>query len=134
MASSLNKVMIIGNLGKDPEIRVAGQTKVANFNIATNEGYTGKDGQKVDKVEWHRIVAWGKLADIIEKYVKKGMTVYIEGKLETRSWDDKEGKKHYTTEIKAESLLMLSRNGLTESKPEQSNNYSKNDLDDGLPF
>lgn len=112
MAGSLNKVMIIGNLGKDPEVRTTpNQTKVANFSIATNEGYTDKSGQKVEKTEWHRIVAWGKLAEIIERYVKKGMTIYIEGKLETRSWDDKEGKKHYTTEIKADVMQMLPGRG-----------------------
>jgi len=106
--SSLNKAMIIGNLGKDPEIRtIPNGSKVASFTIATSERYTKKDGEKVDKTEWHKVVMWRGLAEIAEKYLKKGSTVYIEGKLTTRSWDDKDGKKLYTTEIIADQMQML---------------------------
>lgn len=106
--ASLNKVMIIGNLGKDPEVRtIPNGTKVVNFSMATTERFTDKSGQKVDKTEWHRIVMWRGLADIAEKYLRKGSNVYIEGKLETRSWDDKHGEKRYTTEIVATNMQML---------------------------
>jgi single-strand DNA-binding protein len=107
---SLNKVQLIGNLGKDPEVRaIPSGAKVANFSIATTETYTGKDGQKSDKTEWHNIVLWRGLADIAEKYLRKGSQVYIEGKLQTRSWDDKDGQKRYTTEIIADNLVMLGK-------------------------
>jgi single-strand DNA-binding protein len=108
MSGSLNKVMIIGNLGKDPEIRtIPSGAKVANFSIATNEGYTDKSGNKVDKTEWHRIVMWRGLADVAEKYLRKGSTVFVEGKLTTRTWDDQNGQKRYTTEILANQMQML---------------------------
>ncbi len=107
---SLNKATLIGNLGKDPEVRATPSgAKVANFSIATTESYTGKDGQKVDKTEWHNIVMWRGLAEVAEKYLKKGSQVYVEGRLQTRSWDDKEGQKRYTTEIIADNMVMLGR-------------------------
>ena len=105
----LNKVMLIGNLGRDPEIKMtpSGQ-KVATFSIATTERYTDRNGQKQEKTEWHNIVAWRKLAEIIERYVKKGSSIYIEGKLTTRSWDDPQsGQKRYKTEIVANQMQML---------------------------
>lgn len=105
---SLNKVQIIGNLGKDPEVRaIPSGAKVANFSIATTESYTGKDGQKSDKTEWHNIVMWRGLAEVAEKYLKKGSQVYIEGRLQTRSWDDAAGNKKYITEIIADNMVML---------------------------
>lgn len=108
--ASLNRVCLIGNLGKDPEIRsIPSGSKVASFSIATTESYTGKDGNKQDKTEWHNIVLWRGLADIAEKYLRKGSQVYIEGKLQTRSWDDKDGQKRYITEIVAENLVMLGK-------------------------
>ncbi len=108
MSGSLNKVMIIGNLGRDPEIRtVPSGAKVANFSVATNESYTDRNGQKVDRTEWHRMVMWRGLADIAEKYLRKGSTAYFEGKLSTRSWDDQSGQKRYTTEIVVDNLQML---------------------------
>jgi single-strand DNA-binding protein len=128
---SLNKATLIGNLGKDPEVRaIPSGAKVANFSIATTESYTGKDGQKVDKTEWHNIVMWRGLAEVAEKYLKKGSQVYIEGKLSTRSWDDKDGNKRYTTEIIADNMVMLGKptggggsspreNGESYSRPEQ---------------
>src|SRR5690606_22260143 len=106
--ASLNKVMLIGNLGKDPEVRaIPSGVKVANFPIATSESYTGKDGQRVEKTEWHNIVMWRGLAEVAEKYLKKGNPVFIEGKLQTRSWDDQSGQKRYMTEIVADNMVML---------------------------
>jgi single-strand DNA-binding protein len=107
---SLNKVMLIGNLGIDPEIRStpSGQT-VANFRMATSETFGGRDGGQVqERTEWHRIVAWGKLAEIVRDYLRKGQKVYIEGRIQTREWTDQQGNKRYTTEVVAQSMLMLS--------------------------
>jgi len=107
---SLNKVMIIGNLGKDPEVRaVTSGAKVANFSVATTESYTDKTGQKVDKTEWHNIVMWRGLAEVAEKYLRKGAQVYVEGRLQTRSWDDQNGQRKYMTEIVADNMVMLGR-------------------------
>jgi single-strand DNA-binding protein len=105
MAGSLNKVLLIGRLGRDPEMRytTSGQP-VATFSIATDESYKSKDGQKVEKTEWHRIVVWGKQAEFCGNYLTKGRLVFIEGKLETRKWTDKEGVEKYTTEIKADRV------------------------------
>ncbi len=109
---SLNKVMLIGNLGKDPDVRaIPSGVKVASFSIATSESYTNRDGQKVDKTEWHNIVLWRGLAEIAEKYLHKGSQVYIEGRLQTRSWDDQNGNKRYTTEIVGDSMVMLGKPG-----------------------
>ena len=107
--SGLNKVLLIGNLGKDPEVRYTpGGQAVANFNIATNEAWTDKSGQKQERTEWHRIVVWGKVAELCGEYLSKGRQVYIEGKLQTREWNNKEGVKQYTTEIVANQVLFLS--------------------------
>ncbi len=109
---SLNKVMLIGNLGKDPEVRaIPSGAKVANFSIATTESYTDKNGQKVDKTEWHNIVLWRGLAEVAEKYLHKGGQVYIEGRLQTRSWEDANQQKRYTTEIIGDSMVLLGRPG-----------------------
>jgi len=97
MAGSLNKCLLIGNVGKDPEVREVGDSKVANFSLATSESWT-KNGEKVEKTFWHNVVVWGKLADVIEKYVTKGSKLYIEGAVETRSYE-KDGQTRYTTEI-----------------------------------
>jgi single-strand DNA-binding protein len=106
--SGLNKVMLIGNLGKDPEVRYTpGGQAVANFNIATNEAWTDKQGQKQERTEWHRIVVWGKVAELCGEYLSKGRQVYIEGRLQTREWTNKEGAKQYTTEIVANQVLFL---------------------------
>ncbi len=106
--ASLNKVMLIGNLGKDPEVRaIPSGVKVANFPIATSESYNDKNGQRVEKTEWHNIVMWRGLAEVAEKYLKKGNPVFIEGKLQTRSWDDQNGQKRYMTEIVADNMVML---------------------------
>lgn len=105
---SLNRVQLIGRLGKNPEIRyTANGSAVANFSLATNETWTGKDGQKNERTEWHNLVAWGKLGEICGEYLTKGKQIYIEGRLNTRSWEDKDGNKRYTTEIRAENMIML---------------------------
>lgn len=108
MNSLRNKVQLIGNLGNDPEIiNLDSGKKLAKFSIATNDSYKNAKGEKVQNTEWHNVVAWGKTAEIIENYVTKGNEVAIEGKLTTRSWDDKEGVKRYMTEIVCSELLMI---------------------------
>ena len=102
-------MILIGNLGRDPEIRyTTGGQAVANFTLATKEGRVSKDGEKQEFTEWHRIVAWGRLAEICGEYLSKGKMVYIEGTLRTRSWEDKEGRKRWTTEVLARNMQMLS--------------------------
>ncbi|MBP5984548.1 MAG: single-stranded DNA-binding protein [Fluviicola sp.] len=110
MAGSVNKVILIGNLGKDPEVRrLENGGIVANFPLATSETYTDRTtGEKRDTTDWHTIVLWRGLAEVAEKYVRKGQKVYVEGKLKTRSWTDKEGISRYTTEIVADELTILS--------------------------
>ena len=109
---NLNKAMVIGNLTRDPEIRTTPQgTSVASFSVATNFVWTNADGQKQEKAEFHNIVAWRKLADIIGQYLKKGSKVYIEGRLQTRDWTGQDGVKRYRTEIIAENMIMLDRAG-----------------------
>ena len=108
MARGVNKVILIGNLGADPELRYTGSgTAVCNFNLATTESYKDRDGNQVENTEWHRIVAWARLAEICGEYLKKGRQVYIEGQLQTRQWEDKDGNTRYTTEIKAREMQML---------------------------
>jgi single-strand DNA-binding protein len=116
---AVNKVILIGNVGKDPEVRyLENSTPVCNFTLATNEIYTNKSGEKVKNTEWHNIVLWRGLAEVAQKYVKKGTQVYIEGKIKTRSWDDKDGNKRYITEIVADSMQLLGR------KPEDNSNIA----------
>lgn len=111
----LNKVMLIGNLGRDPEIRYTqGGTAVATFTVATTEKFKGKDGQMQDQTEWHRVVAWSRLAEICGEYLHKGSKVYIEGKLQTRKWTDQNGNEKYTTEIIAREMKMLSPRGSSD--------------------
>src|SRR4051812_12237331 len=108
MASGVNKVFLIGRLGTDPEVRYTSNGgAVANFNLATNESWTDKSGQKQERTEWHRIVVWGKLAEVCGQYLSKGRETFVEGKLQTREWTDKEGGKRYTTEIVAQSVQFL---------------------------
>lgn len=105
----VNKVILIGNVGADPEVRyLEGGVAVANLRLATTERYRNKNGENVDQTEWHNIVLWRGLAEIVEKYVRKGMRLYIEGRIRTRSWDDQNGNKRYTTEIWADNIQMLS--------------------------
>ncbi len=114
--ASVNKVILIGNLGSDPEIRYTPSgTAVAHFNLATRDQWTGKDGQKEEKTEWHRIVAWGRLGEICGEYLKKGSQVYIEGRIQTKAWEDRDGNKRYTTEITALAMQMLGSPSKKES-------------------
>lgn len=138
----VNKVILIGNLGKDPEIRyTTGGSAVANFTIATSDSYTDKDGQKQEKTEWHRIVAWGRLAEICGEYLSKGRMVYIEGSLRTRSWEDKDGNTRWTTEVVARSMEMLgggrSEQGSRDTQ-DQGNDFEIDEnsfnTDDDIPF
>lgn len=117
MAGSVNKVILIGRLGADPEIRYTQNgVPVANLRLATNESWTNKDGQKEERTEWHRVVAWSKLAELSGQYLSKGRQIYVEGRLQTRSWDDKEGNKRYTTEIVATGIQFLGSAGDRKSE------------------
>ena len=133
MANGVNKVILVGRVGKDPELRfTTGGTGVAKFSMATAESW-GKGEAKKDKTEWHNIVAWGKLAEICGQYVKKGDLIYIEGKISSSDWTDKDGLKRYRTEINANILNMLGNKNQSESKV-----YEKSDndviVDDEVPF
>lgn len=136
----LNKVMIIGNLGADPDCRQANGTTFANVSIATDESYKDKNtGQIVPKTEWHRVVFAGRQAEIVQQYLKKGSKVYIEGKLETRKWQNQSGEDKYSTEIKAFQMQMLDSKG--EQTPVQQNNQAvqqlatpEPELDSDIPF
>lgn len=125
MAGTVNKVILIGNLGKDPEVRkLESGVSVANFPIATSESYTDRNtGEKRETTDWHDIVVWRGLAEVVEKYVKKGTKVYIEGRLKKRSWQDKEGSTRYTTEVLCDNLTILSRPD-TPSPGNSNANYS----------
>jgi len=113
MARGINKVILIGNLGQDPELRYTGSgTAVCNMRLATSESYKDANGEWVEKTEWHTVVAWSRLAEICNEYLKKGSQVYFEGSLQTRSWEDRDGNTRYTTEVKAREMLILgSRDG-----------------------
>lgn len=131
---ALNKVILVGNLGKDPEVRhLEGGIAVARFSLATSESYKDKAGQHIEQTEWHNIVVWRTLAESAEKYLKKGMTIYIEGKLRTRSWDDK-GFKRYMTEIVGDTFTILNKkeSSLPPKSDIDSNIGSK--TGDDLPF
>jgi len=148
MAGSVNKVILIGNLGKDPEVRhLENGAVVANFPIATSETYTDRNtGQRRENTDWHNIVLWRGLAEIAEKYLKKGQKIYVEGKLKTRSWQDKDGNTRYTTEVVGDEMTMLSRGDAstqqsnapysssgTPEPPSKVDDIINNDSDD-LPF
>jgi len=121
--ASVNKAILLGNLGADPEVRYTPSgTAVANFNLATHEQWTNKDGGKEEKTEWHRIVAWARLGEICGEYLRKGSQIYIEGKLQTRAWEDRDGNKRYTTEIVAQTMQMLgsaNKAGMAQSMEER---------------
>lgn len=146
MASSLNKVFLIGNLGKDPEVRTSETWKNARFSIATNEDYKNKNGDKVSHTEWHNIIMWRGLAEVAEKYLKKGDKVYIEGRIRNRTYEQDGVEKRFT-EIEADSLIMLDKpdaQSQSQSQPQQSAPQSIPDdkvnfepptsADDDLPF
>ncbi len=137
----VNKVILIGNVGADPDVRyLDGGVAVTRFSLATTEVYNNKNGERVSQTEWHNIVLWRNLAQVAEKYVKKGMTLYIEGRLRTRTWDDQNGNKRYTTEIYGDTMQMLSRKQDNYEKtpeppmPEAPSNLSNTDDSDDLPF
>lgn len=106
--AGVNKVIVIGRLGADPEVKtVSGGNTVARLSVATSENWTDREGQKQERTEWHRIVVWGKLAELCGKYLAKGRQVYVEGRLQTRSWEDQQGQKRYSTEIVANTVQFL---------------------------
>ena len=113
MARGVNKVILIGNLGSDPEVRYTPDgVPVANFNLATSESWNDRNtGERQERTEWHRLVLWRKLAEIASQYLKKGSRIYVEGKLQTRSWDDQSGQKRYTTEVVVNDMQMLDSRG-----------------------
>lgn len=112
MASGVNKVILVGHLGAEPDLRhTPGGATVCELRLATNESWTDKSGQKQERTEWHRVVVWGKLAELCKKFLSKGRQAYVEGRLRTRSWDDKDGNKRYTTEIIANDIQFLGGGG-----------------------
>lgn len=150
---SVNKVILVGNLGKDPDLRyTASGTAVCNFSIATTESFKDRDGNRQEKTEWHNIVVWRQLAEICGKYLVKGKQVYIEGKLQTRKWEDRDGNPRYTTEIVADQMQMLSRAGdennaggyqrreqrqepaMNQSAPQNNYDNVQFNPDDDIPF
>lgn len=135
--SSVNKAIILGNVGKDPEIRYMADGKATtNLSVATSSSWKNKDGEKQESTEWHRISAFGKLAEIIGEYVKKGSQIYIEGRITTRKWKDKDGQDKYTTEIIADQMQMLG-GPKSEAKPPEkvtAKPPSFDDLSDDIPF
>ncbi len=143
MAAGVNKALLIGHLGRDPEMRYTPSgLAVANFTMATSENWTNKDGTKESRTEWHRIVAFGRLAEICGEYLSKGRQVYIEGRIQTREWEDKDGNKRYTTEIVAREMQMLGSKdseGASKTKPQSQMsevpepNYP-DAQDDDIPF
>lgn len=144
--------MLIGNLGADPEVRYTqSNTAIATFNVATTERFKDSNGEFKENTEWHRVVAWGRLAEIAQQYLRKGSSVYIEGSIQTRQWEDKDGQKRYTTEIKALGMQMLggrgesggssapsygsnTQNQAPAQKPPVVVNDKFDDMDDDLPF
>mgnify|MGYP001296124174 CR=1 FL=1 len=124
--AGVNKVIIVGRLGQDPEMKAVGQgATVTRLNVATSENWVGKDGQKQERTEWHRIVVWGKLAEICGKYLAKGRQVYVEGRLQTRSWEDN-GQKKYSTEIVASTVQFLGSASGEASQGDRSMNQNNN--------
>ncbi|MFO8129745.1 MAG: single-stranded DNA-binding protein [Bacteroidales bacterium] len=139
--AGVNKVILIGNLGKDPEVRtLESGAKMAKFPLATSESYKNRDGQRVDVTEWHNIVLWRGLADVAETYLKKGKQVYVEGRIRTRSWEDNEGVKKYMTEIQGDNMTMLGGRPPSGSQPQEDTQAADKDIpesggaEDDLPF
>jgi single-strand DNA-binding protein len=135
MSRSYNKVILIGNLGRDPELRYTpnGQA-VANFSIATNEIWINKDNERQTRTEWHRIVAWSKLAEFSSEYLSKGKQIFIEGRLRTRTWKDRNGNSRTTTEIWANSIILLGRKDESITPEEEPQPTEDGIKDDDIPF
>jgi single-strand DNA-binding protein len=132
MSRGVNKVILVGNLGQDPELRHTGNgTAVCSLRLATDESYKDKDGNKVEKTEWHSIVVWAKLAEICAEYLKKGSQAYFEGSLQTRSYDDKDGVTKYVTEIKATDMRMLGGRGDSDGSARSNHSSGSASGDDG---
>lgn len=132
--AGVNKVILVGNLGKDPEVKYLDNgVAVANFSLATTENYKNREGERVSQTEWHNIVLWRGLAEVAEKYLKKGANIYIEGKIKTRKWEDKEGFTRYSTEILGDNMTMLGGRSSLEDKTETTLESQENTKDD-LPF
>ena len=139
--AGVNKVILIGNLGKDPEVRYLDSgVAVANFSLATTENYKNKEGERVSQTEWHNIVLWRGLAEVAEKWLKKGSSVYVEGKIRNRKWEDKEGNTRYTTEILGDNITMLGKkNDNSSDAPESTVTTTEESIPeaekgDDLPF
>jgi single-strand DNA-binding protein len=133
--SGVNKVIIVGRLGADPEVKAVGQgSTVTRLNVATSENWMGKDGQKQERTEWHRIVVWGKLAEICGKHLSKGRQVYIEGRLQTRSWEDPQGQKKYATEIVANAVQFLGGASGERTEGASNNNNGRSNSNEDFGF
>ena len=133
--AGVNKVILVGNLGKDPEVKYLDSgVAVANFSLATTESYKNKDGERVNQTEWHNIVLWRGLAEVAEKWLKKGSSVYIEGKIKTRKWEVKEGSTRYNTEILADNMTMLGGKKDSQKTPINPPQETASDKADDLPF
>ena len=135
--SGVNKVILLGNLGKDPEVRYLDNgVAVANFSLATTENYKNKQGERVSQTEWHNVVFWRGLAEVAEKYLKKGDSIYLEGKIRTRKWEDKEGNTRYSTEVLADNMTMLGKKNSQDSISQEltTNEKSVSNDEDDLPF
>lgn len=144
---SVNKVILVGNLGKDPEVKyLDGNRVVANVTLATNESYTDKSGQRVDQTEWHNLEMWDGLAKIAEKYLQKGRMIYVEGKIKTDKWQDKDGNPRSTQRIRVLNMTLLGSAGAASNEsetdrkedntkvPSDSDNFARTDPEDDLPF
>ncbi|HUU80657.1 MAG TPA: single-stranded DNA-binding protein [Acidobacteriota bacterium] len=137
--AGVNKVILIGNLGANPEVRYTPSGRaVANFRIATSEQWNTKEGQKEERTEWHRVVAWGRLGEICGEYLHKGKQVYLEGRLQTRAWEDRDGNKRYTTEVVAQTMQMLGPAGKEATAESADERFSTEEPisipDDDIPF
>ena len=131
--SSVNKVILVGNLGQDPESRFTPQgTAVTNLSVATNESWKDQNGDTQDRTEWHRVVMYGRMAETAVEYMRKGQMVYVEGRLNTREWEDKNQVKRKTTEIRCDNFTMLGRRG--DGTPQNSGTGNSEKVDDDLPF
>lgn len=126
MAFSLNRAQVIGNVTRDPEVRqTSGGQSVASFSVATNRRWKDADGQWQDKADFHNIVAWGKLAEIVSQYVKRGRKIYVEGRMQTRDWEGEDGQKRYRSEVVAENIILLDRSGAPEDMGEVNGGFER---------